>query len=67
MTGKGILVVHTYYHHYKYDRVDCYPIQNGQARLPYTTDVRVMPTEMFGYFSSLFCQLVWECMESCLD
>lgn len=51
MAGKGILVVHTYYHYHEHGRVDCYPIRNGQAKLPYTTDVRVMLMPMFGYFS----------------
>lgn len=48
--GEGILIVHTYYN-YATERVDCYPIRNGQAVVPGVLDVRVMPMEMFGYLS----------------
>jgi len=48
--GEGILIVHTYYN-YATERVDCYPIRDGQAVVPPTRDVRVWTMEMFGYFS----------------
>jgi len=47
---EGILIVHTYYE-YTRERLDCYPIRDGKAVLPRTTDVRVMRLEMFGYIS----------------
>lgn len=58
--GEGILIVHTYYPQgvEARERLDCYPIRNGQADVPFTLDMRVMPVEMFGYMFGYFSWVV---------
>jgi hypothetical protein len=55
--GAGILIVHTYYNN-GMERLDCYPIRNGRAVVPFTLDMRVMPVEMFGYMFGYFSWVV---------
>jgi len=51
--GEGILIIRTYYPDYTSvdERLDCYPIRNGRAIVPFTLDMQVVCGGMFGYFS----------------